>query len=1061
MDNKKRIVNLEYFREMLHICPRLPGQTFDELPFEEEILAFLRFLGHNREIRKLNDGMYHKKNVDFSYLLWEDFIYQVEHKGAKKSNEMYYPRDDQMFTTIKLVSRHHNTQQFDVMLPVKLTNEDIRNSKAYKEYYAIASGSAPPKTKASVRRTKSSSDTTVTPPTTTDEGTGIIPGVLDVTTDESDEEISWKSSDEDDDDEVDERSDDQEEDDDQDDDDDLDDDDQNEGNDDDQDTDNDGDDFVHPKLSIHEEEAKYEESFDPIVQTPENSDDEGNDVASLGLNVGGIDSLFETTPRVDVQASTTVAPLTLTTPTLPPPTIPTISQVPQAPTPSTIAPSTFLQDLPNFGSLFGFDHRLKTLEANFSKFVQTNQFAGAVSSIPVIVERYMDQRMNEAVKIILDIYGDTVTLKRRHGDADKDEESSAGSDRESKSAPKEKATKTTGKSTQGSKSHHKTASESAPVEELMQTTQDLEEPSHQEEFETGAADGQPIAEASQHPEWFQQQKKPPTPNRALNKTLPTTHGSIQLWISDLAKQADSRSSFNELMDTPVDFLSFLMNRLKVDTLSNELLAEVVVLSVLITSSTMTSSIYVVVPPVGRKRQQFYGFAVNRESARDVYSKRKIIAVIELEIVEWHDYKHLDWITLTNLTVEERFAFNVSLRMFTRSIVIQRRVEDLQLGSCKSFVELEFFLEEVYKATTDQLDWNNPEGQQYPHNLLKPLPLVPNFRCRRVIPFDHFINNDLEYLGGGASSHKYTTSITKTKAVDYGHIKWIERLAQCGVKNWSAMTNMHSRESLIGDAKVNSSTNFQSTGSMLEMSSQNVESSLSSNFRLSNGIITSIWIGSRCVEMITSYTSSKKATSRGSAFKRLKICVKSYQKKLNLTNPDTYRSDLKCKEAYTTYSNPKGFIYLNKDKHNRLMRIDELHKFSDRMLNDVRTALDDHLNAKDEEDHAKSREVCSWEIVRGRLQDATTDHMIYHMMSLLYKEPKGSTQGYPLVSVEVLRYDKRNKSKNIGIVPTEMELILEHTQQGIIHEVLVSAEGVEERKRNVKIKGVKKEALLTH
>nr|GFD28379.1 hypothetical protein [Tanacetum cinerariifolium] len=107
---------------------------------------------------------------------------------------------------------------------------------------------------------------------------------------------------------------------------------------------------------------------------------------------------------------------------------------------------------------------------------------------------------------------------------------------------------------------------------------------------------------------------------------------------------------------------------------------------------------------GRKRQQFYGFVVNRESARDVYSKRRIIAVTELQIVEWHNYKHLDWITvrrdddrlykfkkgdfkrlriqdiedillllvqgkLTNLTVNERFAFNVSLRMFTKSIVI--------------------------------------------------------------------------------------------------------------------------------------------------------------------------------------------------------------------------------------------------------------------------------------------------------------------------------------------------------------------------------------------------------
>nr|GFA42768.1 hypothetical protein [Tanacetum cinerariifolium] len=99
---------------------------------------------------------------------------------------------------------------------------------------------------------------------------------------------------------------------------------------------------------------------------------------------------------------------------------------------------------------------------------------------------------------------------------------------------------------------------------------------------------------------------------------------------------------------------------------------------------------------------FYGFTVNRESALDVYSKRRIIAVTDLKIVEWHSYKHLDWITvrrdddklykfkegdfkrlrlqdikdmllllvqgkLSNLTVEERFAFNVSLRMFTRSI----------------------------------------------------------------------------------------------------------------------------------------------------------------------------------------------------------------------------------------------------------------------------------------------------------------------------------------------------------------------------------------------------------
>nr|GFC95439.1 hypothetical protein [Tanacetum cinerariifolium] len=115
----------------------------------------------------------------------------------------------------------------------------------------------------------------------------------------------------------------------------------------------------------------------------------------------------------------------------------------------------------------------------------------------------------ESDKIILDPYGDTVTLKRhRDDDADKDEEPSDGSDRgskrrregkepESASALKEKATWSAGKSTQGSKSQKMSASESAITEEPMQTTFEIEEPSHLE-FEIGA-DDQPTLEHSQHP----------------------------------------------------------------------------------------------------------------------------------------------------------------------------------------------------------------------------------------------------------------------------------------------------------------------------------------------------------------------------------------------------------------------------------------------------------------------------------------------------------------------------------------------------------------------------------
>nr|GFC70961.1 hypothetical protein [Tanacetum cinerariifolium] len=111
-------------------------------------------------------------------------------------------------------------------------------------------------------------------------------------------------------------------------------------------------------------------------------------------------------------------------------------------------------------------------------------------------------------------------------------------------------------------------------------------------------------------------------------------GDAQSWISDLARQTNAHSSFNKLLDTPIDFSNFVMNRLNVDTLTPDLLAG--------------------------------------------------------------------------------------------------PTYELMRGSCTSLTELEYHLEEVYKETTDQLDWVNPEGQQYPHNLLQPLPLIPDNQGRWVI-----------------------------------------------------------------------------------------------------------------------------------------------------------------------------------------------------------------------------------------------------------------------------------------------------------------------------------------
>nr|GEW29965.1 hypothetical protein [Tanacetum cinerariifolium] len=95
------------------------------------------------------------------------------------------------------------------------------------------------------------------------------------------------------------------------------------------------------------------------------------------------------------------------------------------------------------------------------------------------------------------------------------------------------------------------------------------------------------------------------------------------------------------------------------------------------------------------------------------------------------------------------------------------------GTCKSVVELEYHLEEVFKATNDRLDWHNPEGKPYPYDLNKPPPLILNEQGHQVIPQDYFINNDFKYLKGESLSQKYTTSVTKLKAADYGKLRWVE------------------------------------------------------------------------------------------------------------------------------------------------------------------------------------------------------------------------------------------------------------------------------------------------
>ncbi|GJZ73840.1 hypothetical protein Tco_0637986, partial [Tanacetum coccineum] len=76
------------------------------------------------------------------------------------------------------------------------------------------------------------------------------------------------------------------------------------------------------------------------------------------------------------------------------------------------------------------------------------------------------------------------------------------------------------------------------------------------------------------------------------------------------------------------------------------------------------------------------------------------------------------------------------------------------GTRSNYAELEYDFKERYKALSEKLDWENPEGDDYPFDLSKPLPLITH-RNRQRVPFKFFINNDLKYLQGGISTMTYT------------------------------------------------------------------------------------------------------------------------------------------------------------------------------------------------------------------------------------------------------------------------------------------------------------------
>ncbi|GJS40200.1 hypothetical protein Tco_0565243 [Tanacetum coccineum] len=73
--------------------------------------------------------------------------------------------------------------------------------------------------------------------------------------------------------------------------------------------------------------------------------------------------------------------------------------------------------------------------------------------------------------------------------------------------------------------------------------------------------------------------------------------------------------------------------------------------------------------------------------------------------------------------------------------------------------------------------------------------------------------------------------------------------------------------------------------------------------------------------------------------KLSLGIESYQTKLNMEQPNWDASDFPFKEDYTIVFKPRVVIYRDMDDNRKMMRMDEVHKFSDGTFTRIKEKLD--------------------------------------------------------------------------------------------------------------------------
>ncbi|GJS62611.1 hypothetical protein Tco_0657395 [Tanacetum coccineum] len=249
------------------------------------------------------------------------------------------------------------------------------------------------------------------------------------------------------------------------------------------------------------------------------------------------------------------------------------------------------------------------------------------------------------------------------------------------------------------------------------------------------------------------------------------------------------------------------------------------------------------------------------------------------------------------------------------------------GTRSNYAELEYDFEECYKALSEKLDLENPEGGDYPFDLSKPLPLITRGKRQRV-PFELFINNDLKYLQGGISTMTYTTSTTKTKAAHYD-LPGIEDMVLniwSPVKSFYALArgmqsrgDVYSTKHILAVTRVSVMRKYR-YGYLEEIVVRRADNVL---YRFNEGdfprlgindiedmliLVVQNWLSNLLGDDVADFVIALRMYTRSLVIQNriedLQLGVESYQKKINVTKPNTTRLDLRKRHTYTPYKDLK-------------------------------------------------------------------------------------------------------------------------------------------------------------